>query len=296
MGAELLTFIDAHHHLWDLDHCHYPWLMARGIKRFFGDPTPIQTNYMPADFLAESPRYVPTASVHVQVGVSRSDEVRETEWLQSLHPYPQAIVGAADLSAPNLTKLLEAHTASDRFRGCRHILGRHREEDKKHGSDALLDNPAFVDGLRELAAWGLSFDLQMIPRQMPRVIAALRQVPELRVALCHCGSPWEQDREGLENWRIGLRQLAGLPNIGCKISGLGMFNPDWAPQDLRPLILDVIDIFSPARVMFGSNFPVDKLYNSYDALWRAYEMATAEFTCAERHQMFYETAANFYRI
>lgn len=291
-----LTFIDAHHHLWDLSHCHYPWLMARGAKRFFGDPSPIQKNYLPADFLQESQRYVPSASVHIQVGVSSEDEIRETKWLQSLSPVPQAIVAATDLSAPDLPGTLDAHACSPRLRGIRQILGRHREEDKKHGSDALLDSPHFIRGLHELAARGLSFDLQMIPQQMPRVIAVLRQVPELRVALCHCGSPWDQDAEGLANWRSGLRQLAELPTVSCKVSGLGMFKPDWTPQDLRPLIHDVIDAFSPGRVMFGSNFPVDKLYNSYEALWRAYELAVEGFSNTEKQQMFYQTAADFYRI
>lgn len=296
MKSKNLRFIDAHHHLWDLQHCHYPWLMATGEKRFFGDPTPIQKNYVPADFRAESKDYIPTASVHIQVGVSTANEVKETAWLQTLLPYPQAIVAATDLSADNLTGALDDHASSDRLRGFRQILGRHLEEDKKHGSDALLNDPAFLVGLRELAGRGLSFDLQMIPQQMTRILRVLRQVPELRVALCHCGSPWEQDREGLDQWRNGLRQLAELENISCKVSGLGMFNPQWRPEDLFPLILDVIEIFSPSRVMFGSNFPVDKLYNSYQALWETYEKSISGFTEAEQQQMFYQTAADFYRI
>ena len=296
MKTEPLSFIDAHHHLWDLDHCHYPWLMARGEKRFFGDPSPIQKNYLPDDFLTGSQRYVPSASVHIQVGVSREHEIRETQWLQSLSPCPQAIVAATDLSAPDLAETLDAHASCDRLRGIRQILGRHREEDKKHGSDKLLDSPAFIRGLGELADRNLSFDLQMVPGHMSRVIGALRQVPELKVALCHCGSPWDQDAAGLARWRTGLQQLARLPNVSCKVSGLGMFNPEWTAQALRPLILDVIEAFSPGRVMFGSNFPVDKLYNSYDALWQAYELATEEFTAEEKQQMFYQTAAAFYRI
>lgn len=296
MNTGSLTFIDAHHHLWNLSHCHYPWLMARGEKRFFGDPSPIQKNYLPADFGAESTRYVPVASVHVQVGTSRRDEVRETEWLQSLACGPRAIVAATDLGAANLAEALDAHARSDRLRGIRQIIGRHPEEDERQGTDALLDSPAFLRGLAELAHRDLSFDLQLIPRQIPRVIAVLREVPGLRVALCHCGSPWDQDAEGLRAWRAGLRGLASLPTISCKVSGLGMFNPDWTTRELRPIIRDVIEIFGPERVMFGSNFPVDKLYNSYDALWQAYEAAVEDFSDAEKRQMFFQSAADFYRI
>jgi len=42
--------IDAHHHLWDLSAAHYPWLMAKGVDRFFGDPTSIQRNYLLNEF------------------------------------------------------------------------------------------------------------------------------------------------------------------------------------------------------------------------------------------------------
>lgn len=296
MNEADLPFIDAHHHLWDLRACHYPWLMARGVKRFFGDPAPIQRNYLPEDFLGESSRYRPAKSVHIQVGVAPGDEVAETAWLQAQAPCPTAIVAAADISSGNLGEALAQHRQYAKLRGVRQILGRHAEEDRKHGSDALLDNPAFISGLQRLADEGLSFDLQMIPPQMPRVIRALQRVPELRVALCHCGSPWNQTREGLASWRRGLAQLAQLPRVVCKVSGLGMFNPDWRTEDLRPIVLDVIDVFGPSRVMLGSNFPVDKLYTSYDALWDAYAEITAGFSATERRQLRHDTAATFYRI
>lgn len=289
-------FIDAHHHLWDLQVCRYPWLLAKGVKRFFGDPTPIQQNYLPAHFLSESQRYVPSKSVHIQVGVAAGDELAETAWLQQLGACPAAIVAATDLSAPDLAKTLHRQQSFEKLRGVRQILGRHVEEDKKHGSDALLDNPHFVAGLKYLASQRLSFDLQMIPQQMPRVLAIMEQIPELQVALCHCGSPWEQTPGELASWREGLRRFAELPNSVCKISGLGMFNPTWTTDTLRPIILEVIEIFGPSRVMLGSNFPVDKLYNTYDALWDAYGEITAVFTAAERRQLYHDTAARFYRI
>ena len=225
-----------------------------------------------------------------------ADEIRETAWLQSLAPCPQAIVAATDLRAPDLAQQLEAHADHSRLRGVRQIIGRHADEDSRHGSDALLEDPAFLSGLRALQARNLSFDLQMIPPQMTRVLAALRAAPDLKIALCHAGSPWDQSASGLANWRKGLQSLAQLPNVCCKLSGLGMFNPNWQEADLRPIILDVIEILGPGRVMFGSNFPVDKLYTSYEKVWQCYSNVTARFSASERNQMFYQTAADFYRI
>jgi predicted TIM-barrel fold metal-dependent hydrolase len=291
-----LKFIDAHHHLWDLQALNYPWLMAQDEPRFFGDPGPIQKDYLAKDFLAESARYRPRQSVHVQVGVAPGSALAETQWLQQQPAIPNAIVAYADLSSTDLPSVLEAQRLSDRMRGIRQIIGRHPVEDLQHRSDELLDNRRWQVGLQTLAAMNLSFDLQLIPPQMARAFAVLKQVPQLKVALCHCGSPWDQSERGIQQWREGLRRFAQLPNFYCKVSGLGMFNPSWSVAQLRPLILDVIDIFGPQRVMFGSNFPVDKLYCSYEALWRAYEEVTQVFSAGEKRQLYYATAKSFYRI
>lgn len=289
-----LEFIDAHHHLWDLQAVHYPWLMARGERRFFGDPTPIQRNYLSGDFLTESSEFVPTASVHIQVGAE--DGLAETAWVSQQRGCAQAIVAFCDLSAADVEAQLDALQTCERLRGIRQIVGRHVDEDSAHGSDALLHNPRWIAGLRRLAQRGLSFDLQMIPAQMPAILAVLRQVPDLRVALCHCGSPWDQSAEGLASWRRGLAAFAELPNTVCKVSGLGMFNPGWTTEALRPVVNSVIEIFSPQRVMFGSNFPVDKLYRSYDAYWRAYAELLKGCAAGERAAMFTGNASRFYRL
>ncbi len=292
----LPKFVDAHHHLWELEAVHYPWLMAKGERRFFGDPTPIQKNYLPEDFLAESPRHRPVASVHIQVGAAEDQALRETEWLASLPDFPQAIVAFCDLAAPDVAEQLAVQQAFPRVRGVRQIVGRHIDEDRLHGSNTLLDSSAWVEGLRQLAAAGLSFDLQMIPNQMPAVLRALEQVPELPVALCHAGSPWDLSPTGLAGWKEGLTQLAALPNTVCKLSGLSMFKRDGTLDDLQPVVDSVLEVFTPARVMAGSNFPVDKLYHDYATVWDAYDRLTAGLNGAEKTAVFRDCAINFYRL
>ena len=290
----LPEFVDAHHHLWDLEAVHYPWLMARGERRFFGDPTPIQKNYLLDDFLGEPGEYTPVASVHIQVGAD--DGMAETAWLHAQGSKPEAVVAFVDLAASDMEATLSAQRSHNRVRGIRQIVGRHEEEDSKHGSDSLLTDSRWRAGLKTLEVTGLSFDLQMIPPQMPAVLDAIDSVPDLPVALCHAGSPWDQSPEGLARWRDGLIAFAERPNTVCKISGLGMFNPDWSVDDLKPIVHTVIDVFSPARVMFGSNFPVDKLYRSYADYWDAYDSLTGEFNVAERQAMFADNARRFYRM
>ena len=291
--------VDAHHHLWDLSHCHYPWLMERGVKRFFGDPSPIQKDYLAPDFVTDHGKLPIVKSVHIQVGVREEDSVKETHWLQSVadeYGFPNAIVAFVNLTEPDLDAQLNAHGEAANLRGIRQIVGRSAEEDAKTGTSALLSDPAFADGLRLLAKHGLSFDLQVTPPLMNAAAKLFCVIPEIPLALCHCGSLSDHSAEGIAQWQTGLEALANHENILCKISGFGMFDHNWTVGSIRDQVLRVIDIFGPARVAFGSNFPVDSLHASFGEVMGAYLAITEGFSDDERREMFHDNAANFYRI
>ena len=294
-----MRIVDAHHHLWDLEACHYPWLMARGVKRFFGDPAPIQKNYLVDDFRRDAGDYELQGSVHVQVGVAAGDEIKETAWLDATagqYGLPSAIVAFTDLTDPELPASLQAQLGYARVRGVRQIVGRSEAEDATTGSGLLLDDPAWLAGLETLRDAGLSFDLQLIPPQLPRAAEVLSRVPGLKVALCHCGSPWDQTADGVKRWREGIARLAALPDVHVKLSGFGMFDHDWSKDSIRPLIESCIDIFGVARCMFGSNFPVDKLHASYAKLYGAYDTVTRDLSDDDRAALFADNAVRFYRL
>ncbi len=296
---EKRSVIDAHHHLWDLQACHYPWLMSRGVTRFFGDPTAIQKDYLVADLRDDAADYELAASVHVQVGVAPGDELKETAWLQKVGDdtgLPSAIVAFCELDSPKAPEILGAQLEFSRLRGVRQIVGRSAEEDTVTGNGELVGNPVWRENLGLLSELGLSFDLQLTPSQVPRVAEALAKAPGTNVALCHCGSPWDQTKSGIKAWREGLRLLASLPNVSCKISGLGMFDHNWTIDSIRPIVESCIDIFGADRAMFGSNFPVDKLHASYRKVWRAYEELSAGLSAQEQRFLFGDTARKFYRI
>lgn len=291
--------IDAHHHLWDLSHCQYPWLMERGVKRFFGDPTPIQKDYLAADFITDHGDLPIVKSVHIQVGVSAEDAVKETLWLQETsdkNGFPNAIVAFCDLTSADVDAQLDAHSEASNFRGVRQIVGRSAEEDAKTGTSALLSHPTFADSLRRLAERKLSFDLQLTPPLMQEAADQFCAIPETSVALCHCGSLSGFSEEGLSFWKAGLKRMAEHDNILCKISGFGMFDHDWTAESINDHVLSVIDIFGPDRIAFGSNFPVDSLYASYTKTMGAYLTITESFSDDERDAMFHDNAAAFYRI
>jgi len=297
---------DAHHHFWDLDAVDYPWLATKGVKRFFGDPAPIQKNYLPDNLRIDFGKLPVEKSVHIQVGAADEQHLLESQVIQGLADssgLANGIVGYCALEQKNRSRMLDQLCKLDNFRGVRQIVGRSPEEDKQTGTDGLLNSSAWLEGLVELEERKLSFDLQLIPDQMSRAAEVFSNVPELAVALCHCGSPWYRDSPGWEMWRSGLYELAALPNMHCKISGLSMFDHNWSVETLRPIVETVIEIFGPERCMLGSNFPVDKLHTNYHRLWLAYleildtlRISEEPLTTQQKQRLFKHNCAAFYKL
>jgi predicted TIM-barrel fold metal-dependent hydrolase len=287
--------IDAHHHLWDLTAVHYPWLMAQGVDRFFGDPSPIQRAYLLDEFTADAKQHGISGSVHIQVGAE--DPLQEARWVQSVaeaNPqWPLVQVAFCDLTADTLARDLDTLQALPTLRGVRQIVGRAPGEDAQTGTNALLQDPRFLAGLKEIARRGLRFDLQLIPELMEDTANVLAQVPDLQVALCHAGSPHNRSTAGLEAWAKKLALLSTLPNVSCKLSGLGMFDHQWTQQSIAPIVQACMEQFGRDRVMFGSNFPVDSLYSDYAKLFKAMEaLVPAKWHAA----VFGKNAAQFYDL
>ena len=300
MTEEVFELVDAHHHLWDLTAVDYPWLRATGVRRFFGDPTPIQRDYAVADLRRDAAGIRILGSVHIQVGCALGAELDETRFLErsaQREGLPHAIVAAADLAHPGLRDLLQRHrSASSRLRGIRQIVGREPADDERTGCGRVLADPRFLAGLEVLADEDLSFDLQLTVGQIPVVAALLRQVPRLRVALCHVGSPWDQTPAGLAAWRDGLERLAALPQVQCKLSGLSMFDPAWTEETFAARIGTVLGIFGAGRCFFGSNFPVDGLHRPYPEIVSATRAAVRLHDRDAEEAVFRGNARAFYRI
>ncbi|MGB7319092.1 MAG: amidohydrolase family protein [Planktotalea sp.] len=287
--------IDAHHHLWDLGAVNYPWLMAKGVKRFFGDPAPIQRNYLLDEFRAEASQMGALGSVHIQVGAE--DGLAEAKWVQSVanaNPdWPLVQVVFCDLTAADLDARLDEFQALPSVRGVRQIVGRAPEEDAASGTNVLLDDPAFLSGLESAGRRGLSFDLQLIPDLMEKTAQILAQAPQTQVALCHAGSPYDRSKAGLAAWTRQLKALSALPHVHCKLSGLGMFDHDWTANKIKPIVETCLEQFGAERVMFGSNFPVDKLSSDYRTLIEAYQSLVPNRL---HNQVFRTNAERFYRM
>jgi predicted TIM-barrel fold metal-dependent hydrolase len=238
-------------------------------------------------------------AVHVQAGYDPATPLAETSWLQSVadaHGFPHAIVAKVALHEDDAEAQMERHAECRNVRGIRHMLNWHADASKTFTPRNLLDDPQWVTNYAKLARFGLSFDLALYAGQMRQAADLVARHPGIPVVIDHGGMPVDRTKEDIARWRDGLACLAAVPHVATKISGLGMCDHHWTVESIRPFVLTIIDLFGPERCMFGSNFPVDKLYSSFETLLDAFDTITSGFSESERDRLFVGTAEKFYRI
>ena len=286
-----IPFVDAHIHLWDLDSTEsdYSWVKVAN-DGLLGPLAEIQIPLWDAHrFAAESRHSKPHKVVHVQAAGAPGDPVAETIWLMRNRgepALPDAIVARVELRGDDAGAVLDRHLdASSLVRGVRDMT-----------SMGALDDPALPVGLAELASRGLSWELACTWEEMPAALRLANAQPDLAIVLGHLGFPLTRAEDYLESWRSALRQLAQAPNVHCKISGLGMGDHEWITDSWRPLVEHALEVFGPARCLVGTNWPVDRLYASYDAVVGALIELTSGLSDADRNAVLFANAERFYRI
>lgn len=252
------------------------------------------------DYLADTANQNVIKSVHVDAGFDPSQPVEETRWLQSIadqRGFPHGIVARAELHRPNVEKTIADHCQFPNVRGIRHIVNWHPDPAKTYVTKAdFLTDPAWLRGFALLKRYNLSFDLQLYPSQMADAAALAAAHGDTRIILNHAGMPSIATPRPCRFGERACAPLAARPNVWVKISGLGMVDWRWTKDSIRPFVLDRIEIFGADRCMFASNFPVDKLYSSFDALYGAFTRIVSDFSMGEQRKLFSNTALAAYRI
>lgn len=281
--------VDAHVHLYDLDRIRIGWLAgAPAINRSHGL----------ADFDAARGAVEVERLVFAEVAVDPGQHLDEARWAQGLAaadprlgaPRLAAIVAHAPLErgaavAPDLAAL----AALPAVRGVRRLI-------QTEPDPSVVLEPGFLAGLRLLPAHGFSFDICIKHWQMTYAIELARRCPEVSFILDHIGKP--DIRHGLrEPWAAQLAELARLPNVTCKVSGVVTeAGPDWTPATLRPYVEHALDVFGAERCMFGSDWTVSALTHRYGDWTAILDDILAGASEAERRAFWRDTATRVYRL
>jgi predicted TIM-barrel fold metal-dependent hydrolase len=296
-----MQVVDPHVHLWDLLTHHYPWLANPG-KSFVGDARELKHDYLIGDLLRDAGPVQVLKLVHVDANHDPADPVEETRWLQHVadnegRGLPNAIVAGADLSADNAQEVLEGHAAFANTRGIRQILNVHANPLYDYVGRHYMREPQWRKNFALLKKYSMSFDLQLYPSQMKEAAQLAQEHPDTQFIVNHAGMFVDRSSvEGFRAWRDGLRALAACPNVAVKISGLAMFDHQWSVESFRPYVLETIDTFGCERAMFASNFPVDRLFATYEGLWNAYASIVKDLSDIEKEALVKSNAERIYRI
>jgi predicted TIM-barrel fold metal-dependent hydrolase len=295
-----LPFVDAHVHLWNLGHIRYPWLMPPfSDEGPNGSTEPIAHDYLIDDYCADAARWNVRGIVHIDAGADPAQALDETAWLEGIaaeRTLPNGIVAFAPLHNPKVEALLERQAAHPHVRGIRQIVNWHTNPLRTYTPIDVTQDDQWWAGFGLLAKYGLSFDLQCYAGQMAGLAPLIERHPDIPVIINHVGMPVTSDREGVTRWRYGLKALSAFPHVAIKLSGVGFIHRDWTMEQVRPFLLEAIDLFGTKRCLFASDSPTDKLFAPFDRYLEAYHAIVADFSEDERRNLFGRNANRVYRL
>lgn len=274
--------IDAHQHFWRL---------ARGDYQWPNDSVaPIFRDFGPDDLAPLLNRAGVTQTVLVQA----TDTVAETEWLLAMahdHPVVAGVVGWVDLSAPDAITTIDRLRVDPLLKGLRPML-------QNIADTEWILHPGVQPALEHMTRVGLRLDALIQPRHLQAMLALAERHPDLPIVIDHLAKP--QMGKGISpdaDWANGMRALADLPNVWCKLSGMVTeIGPAWQSTDLIPFSALVLEAFGPSRCMFGSDWPVVNLAADYERWMAMAQSMASSLSTAETASLFAGAARDFYGL
>ncbi len=273
--------IDSHHHFWRYDPAEYAWI---------GDAMSlIRRDFLPGDLAPE----IRTAGLDGVVSVAARQSLEETRALLDHarhHEFIRGVVGWAPLVEADIADTLAGLAADQKLRGVRHVL-------QGEPDDRFMLRADFNRGIAALRPLGLAYDLLIFERHLPTTIEFVDRHPEQIFVLDHLAKPRIKD-DLLQPWANNLRELARRPNVYCKISGM-VTEADftrWTEAQLRPYFTVALEAFGPARLMFGSDWPVCLVACGYTRWHTLVRSWTQALSAAEQARIFGETAVEAYGL
>ena len=273
-----MTRVDAHQHV---------WRVARGDYHWLTPDLPIHRDYTLDDLRPLLDDI--TATVLVQAAPTEA----ETEFMLTVARDSRAlvrgVVGWADLAAPNAAARVATLCETPGLKGLRPMLQDIADTD-------WILRPVVQPALAAMTQCGLRFDALIEPRHLPTLLSLAERHPRLPIVIDHAAKP-AIAQGNFEPWASDIARVARATDAFCKLSGLATeAAPDWQDDDLRRYVDHLIGSFGPARLMWGSDWPVVELAGGYRR-WRAASMyLLADLDAAARDAILGGTACMFYDL
>lgn len=280
MKTDTMT-IDAHQHFWIFDPVRDAWIND--------DMSVIQRDFLPADLAP----VLQENHVNGCVAVQADQSEEETNFLLDLagrHDFIKGVVGWVDLRSPALASRLLHFSQFPKLKGFRHIV--QGEPDNR-----FLLREDFCRGVQALAQYDLTYDILIYPIQLPAAEEFVQRFPEQRLVIDHMAKPYIKKGD-IKDWEKSMRNIARSGNVYCKISGL-VTEADWQhwkPEDMKTYLNVVLEAFGPARLMYGSDWPVCLVAGNYGRVKALVTDFIASLSAAEQAAIMGGNATAFYKL
>lgn len=248
----LPKIIDSHQHFWMYDATKHSWIDEEMAS--------IRKNFLPQDLepiLNEN-------NISGCVAVQADQTEIETEFLVSLsenNKFIKGVVGWVDLNSPDVSKRLDYFSTKQIIKGFRHVL---------QGEDpSFMLKDSFLKGIGLLSNYNYTYDILIFPKHLKAAYDLANQFPEQKFVIDHIAKPDIKNSSNLKEWEIGLKKIASLKNVFCKLSGM-VTEADyhaWKEDQIIPFIKFVTELFGTDRLMYGSDWPVCEVAANYQTVF-----------------------------
>lgn len=275
---------DTHLHLIYMDRLSYPWL---------DDFAALRKDSAYESYAATARRIGITGALHMEVDVAFKDIEAETDMVAELMSTESSLMrGAISSCRPETTdfaQFLDRQRLRSEVKGFRRVL--HVVPDDTSTSSVFREN------IKRLSGTGLTFDLCVLPSQIPLAIELVDYCPDVTFVLDHCGVP-DIKNQSIEPWATHMTQIAKRDNVVGKISGVMAYGDTdkWTLDDIRPFVEHTIECFGWHRVVWGSDSPVCTLAGHIETWVAATHALLAPCSADERAALMHLNAQALWSI
>jgi L-fuconolactonase len=277
--------VDSHVHLYDVNRLRYGWLK---------NAPKLNRTYLMKDFDQARGPVAVDKLVFAEVWVDQGLHLDEAAFVQELADSDARLAGMIAHAPVEKGHAIEADlVALKKFKTLRGI----RRLIEIEADYSMCLEPGFIEGVKLVGRHGLTFDVCVKHWGLVFALELARRCPAVQFVLDHIGKPGI--KHGLrEPWWSQMRELARLPNVVCKISGVitEADHAHWTKQQVMPYVAHAIDCFGFDRAMYGSDWTVAELTHRYPTWVEILDEVVAGASASEKRKLYRDTAIRVYRL
>lgn len=230
-----MKIIDTHFHIWDLSVLKLDWLEENPL---------LKHDFLIQDYIQEYQNLEFYGGIYIEVDCNQAYKDIEKQYILNLaNPMIKGIILSQKLSSSMDISY------NPLFKGIREVLHTKNSPIKR-----CLEK-SFLEGLEILNKHHLVFESCNRQEDLQDLYQSAKQV-KTTIILNHIGNPKLNNFKTSEGKKYlhYLSQLANLPNVICKLSGIDLKNNDL--KDVVYLLEFCLNTFNDKNLIYGSNFPV----------------------------------------